>query len=81
MNTGKRDTHEIAADILKVARDGAKKSHIVYKANLNFLVIKRYLGSLLISGLIEQVNRTYITTDKGVEFLSQFRELGRIWRP
>jgi predicted transcriptional regulator len=36
----RRSNIEISADILKVALHGAKKSHIVYRANLNFEVVK-----------------------------------------
>ena len=39
----KRSSYEISADILKVALRGAKKSHIVYQANLNFSIVKGYL--------------------------------------
>ncbi|MHA2313774.1 MAG: winged helix-turn-helix domain-containing protein [Candidatus Hermodarchaeia archaeon] len=47
MNDKKRRSNiEISADILKVALHGAKKSHIVYRANLNFEVVKRYLQRL-----------------------------------
>lgn len=38
-----RTRHEVAADILKVAQKGAIKTRIVYGANLNFGIIKKYL--------------------------------------
>ncbi|MCK5626233.1 hypothetical protein KAI11_05190, partial [Candidatus Bathyarchaeota archaeon] len=42
LNNKRRSDLEISADILKVALHGAKKSHIVYRANLNFEVVKKY---------------------------------------
>ncbi len=64
---------EISADILIVARDGARKSHLVYRANLNFEVIERYLRRLKRGGLIANSGRIFQTTEKGVEFISQFK--------
>ncbi|MCW4040749.1 MAG: winged helix-turn-helix domain-containing protein, partial [Candidatus Bathyarchaeota archaeon] len=42
----RRDKIEIFADILKVAKNGAKKTHIVYKANLNFSTLKNHIKRL-----------------------------------
>jgi predicted transcriptional regulator len=38
----RRNDLEICADILRVARRGAKKTQIVYEANLNFKIVKKY---------------------------------------
>ena len=46
----KRSEIEILADILRVAESGARKSHIVYKANLNFKIVEGYLNILRNSG-------------------------------
>jgi predicted transcriptional regulator len=69
----KRSTFEISADILKVAMGGAKKSHIVYQANLNFTIIKDYLTDLTRSGLLTgpmNGSKLYTTTDKGIAFIN-----------
>jgi predicted transcriptional regulator len=69
----KRSNLEVSADILKVAIGGAKKSHIVYQANLNFAIIKEYLENLSSSGLLTTpVNghKLYTTTDKGIAFVN-----------
>ncbi|NQT09462.1 transcriptional regulator, partial [Candidatus Bathyarchaeota archaeon] len=39
----KRNNLDICADILRVSRGGAKKTHLVYKANLNFNIVKKYI--------------------------------------
>lgn len=74
---GKRNNHEISADILRLAMDGAKKSHIVYQANLNFKIVEKYLSYLrkssLISGPYE--NKIFKTTDKGLKYLDHFEDL------
>ena len=72
---GKRSDMEIAAAILKVALNGAKKSHIVFKANLNFQLGKKYLTRLINSGLLvgsEDRSRIFSTTEKGTEYLKYF---------
>jgi predicted transcriptional regulator len=68
----KRSNFEISADILKVAMGGARKSHIVYKANLNFEIVKSYLKELTSSGLLQspdQGNKLFTTTEKGIEYI------------
>ena len=69
----KRSNFEISAEILKVAVGGAKKSHLVYQANLNFAIIKGYLQELTSSGLLTSPmngSKLYTTTDKGIEFIN-----------
>ena len=70
----KRSNLEISAAILRVARYGARKSHIVYKANLNFSIIKDYLHDLTSSGLLSasQQGKLFTTTEKGMAFLNYF---------
>lgn len=55
---------------------GAKKTHIVYKANLNFNVLKKYLIGLEEKGLLMKINGGhYITTQKGSRFLEQYNKI------
>ena len=68
---------DICHDILKVAQGGAKKTKIVYQANLNFKIVRKYLGRLLEKGLIEYKEdvRLYFTTDQGAWFVDQYSDL------
>jgi predicted transcriptional regulator len=70
----RRNDLDICADILKVAKNGAKKTQMVYKANLNFNIVKRYIKRLTDSGLLESVNGLFFATDKGSQFLARYRE-------
>ena len=80
---GKRRRHEldIYADILKTALKGARKTHIVGRANLNFKLITRYLPTLIDQGLMAQTREPfksrymYWTTPKGEEFLDNYYSL------
>jgi len=72
----KRDSITILADILKALNlsKPTRKMSLVYKANLNFERIKRYLDLLLTAGLVEMTVSadhvvSYRITNKGREFL------------
>jgi predicted transcriptional regulator len=71
----RRSNLEIVAEILKIARKGAKKTRIVYGANMNFKMLNEYLEKLEKAGLIanSEGNGGLIkTTEKGTEYLQQF---------
>ena len=70
----RRNDIDICADILKIARVGAKKTHLVYKANLNFEIVKKYLSRLSENRLISSENGHYITTEEGMKFLDKYQE-------
>lgn len=71
----RRNDLDICADILQVACNGAKKTHVVYQANLNFNIVKKYLRRLKENGLIELNDGRFFTTEKGARFLEQYRDL------
>jgi len=70
----RRNNVDIMADILRVAMGGAKKTWIVYRANLNFKIVKEYLFELTEKGLLTTIEGStlYRTTEKGLEFLEQY---------
>ena len=71
-----RSEEEIVADILSVVLDGAKKTHIMYQANLNYHLTKKYLGRLMERGLIkhDRAERIYMLTSVGRRFLEEYAE-------
>jgi predicted transcriptional regulator len=77
----KRDRLEIIQDILSVIQQksgGIKKTHILYKANLSHEMLNQYLEELALKQFIlEQKDKkdkiTYALTDKGHNFLQQYR--------
>lgn len=68
VNIQRRSRTDIAVAILKIANNGAKKTHIVYEVNLNFNIAKKYLDLLSEKELIRHENGLFITTDKGKIF-------------
>lgn len=74
----KRSDLDIVADILRIAKKGARKSHIVYKANLNFQLVERYLTKLQKAGLIVfplHESFLFTTTSNGIEYISRYENL------
>lgn len=65
----RRNEMDICADVLRIARGGARKTRIVYAGNLNFKIVKRYLSRLMEPGLLVFRDGIYVTTDMGVRFL------------
>ena len=74
----RRSEQDIIVTILEAAKEGSRRTHIVYKANLNHELLKRYLNSLMSKGfiaLVEERRGIYKTTSKGLEFIEKHREL------
>ena len=77
LNNKRRDRHDIVAEILKTAREGRIKTHIMYKAKLSYSQINAYLQLLVDKGFLEnntvirkrQSITLYKTTPKGVYFI------------
>ena len=79
-NTRKRrDRLHIMAEVLVVARDGALKTQIMYKANLSFAQLNEYLSLLLELGLLKTKKMgqktVYKTTRKGSKYLKGYEEI------
>jgi len=74
-----RDRLDIIADILQVASRDAKKTQIMYQANLSYKVLQRYLNEVTDASLIrfEGSSQSYIITEKGQEYLLAYKEYSR----
>ena len=74
-----RDRLDIIADILNVASREAKKTQIMYQANLSYKVLQRYLYEIIEASLVrfEKHNQCYQLTYKGQEYLAAYKEYAR----
>ncbi len=74
-----RDRLDIIADILNVASRDAKKTQIMYQANLSYKVLQRYLHEILDASLVrfEGENQCYRLTIKGQEYLDAYKDYAR----
>ena len=70
---------DIIADILRVAMGNAKKTQIMYQANLSYKVLQKYLAEIIGASLIcfKDEEKCYTLTDKGSEFLDVYKEYSR----
>jgi predicted transcriptional regulator len=72
-----RDRLEIIADILAVAEGGAKKTRIMYIANLSYNLLKKYLHETLQIGFLRQRDDIYELTERGKTFLNKYKDFSR----
>jgi len=75
-----RSKIEITANILEIAKDGSRKTRIMYLGNLSFDLVQKYLKQLERLDLVEVKTaaggeKIYNITTKGQEFLTDFYEL------
>lgn len=86
LNNKRRDRHDIVAEILKTAREGRIKTHIMYKAKLSYSQINIYLKLLVEKGFLEnntvrrkkQIITVYKTTTKGIEFIDNIEAVNNL---
>jgi len=71
---------EITAGILEIAKNGSRKTRIMYLGNLSFDLLRKYVDTLIhldLLKIVEGPERTYVTTEKGCKFLQDFHELNK----
>lgn len=70
---------DIIADILQVASQNAKKTQIMYQANLSYKVLQRYLRDITAASLIsfKTAEQCYVLTPKGQEFLEAYKDYAK----
>jgi predicted transcriptional regulator len=70
---GKHREHiDIVADVLKAAGHGACKTRIMYRANLSYSLLEKYLEVAVGSGFLQANSSNYELTDSGKEFLDRY---------
>jgi predicted transcriptional regulator len=75
-----RDRLDIIADILNVVSQEAKKTQIMYQANLSYKVLQRYLTEIVGASLVSFQNdsQLYLLTAKGKQYLDAYKEYIKI---
>jgi predicted transcriptional regulator len=73
----KRDKLEIIQSILLICKNGAKKTEIVYKANLNFKNAEVYLKWLINREMIVKDGKFFKITPEGSELLSNLQSASK----
>jgi predicted transcriptional regulator len=77
---------EIIEFILLMCENGARKTHVMYRCNLNSKQINQYLEFLLDSGMLEMIQERpsskryiYKTTDLGKKFIANYKQLASLF--
>ena len=66
---------DIAHEVLSIVSVKARKTRIMYGANLSFVQVEKYLTALLGSGLLEHDGTSgYLITERGKEFLKLYKD-------
>ncbi|MDH2899558.1 MAG: winged helix-turn-helix domain-containing protein [archaeon] len=79
-----RNRMEIVANLLSIAKNGALKTHLMYRANLSYLMVTEYLDFLCRSNLIKEtvdvegITKVFQTTEKGLKYLDVYDSLQSI---
>ena len=68
-----RDSVDIIASILDVTSTGASKTKIMFKANLSYKTLGKYLESAIERGFIIVNGSIYTITISGQAFLARYR--------
>jgi predicted transcriptional regulator len=73
---------DIIADILRAASGTAKKTKIMFQANLSYKVLQKYLAEVVEASLVsfENEEQCYVLTTKGREFLDAYEEYSEVNR-
>ena len=71
-----RDRIRIIKDILSLAKESTKKTHILYRVNLSHSLRVKYTSILVSNGLLRKNNNgEYQTTQKGLIFLDLHKKI------
>jgi len=66
---------EIIFDVLSVVKGGAKKTRIMYQANLSYRLLTVYLRFVREAGLVSTQSKSdYVLTQKGHKFLEKYKQ-------
>lgn len=78
-----RTAYDIAASILRASEKGAGRTQIMYRANLSFRLLDKYLGMLVESDMLKcQVHEKraiYYISESGTAFLESYKDVRKMY--
>ena len=72
-STGRRDKVTIMADLLNIMQEPRRLTHILYKSNMSYVQLVKYLDNLIQMGLAEKIlepHRAFGITSNGKLFMN-----------
>ena len=82
--TGRRDKVTIMGDLLNIMQEPRRLTHILYKSNMSYVQLVKYLDNLIDMGLAEKTikpHRAYGITTNGKLFMDLVRGNGHNGSP
>jgi predicted transcriptional regulator len=67
-----RTRYELLADLLISSKGGAKKTALMYRANLSFELLNKYLSFLVENGFLERKEGYFFPSQRGLTYLHRF---------
>jgi predicted transcriptional regulator len=67
----KRNRYEVLAALVKSSKGGARKTNLMFQANLSFVLLNKYLSFLLERGFIENRDGLFFPTHAGLVYLKR----------
>lgn len=77
----KRTKLEVIRDVLNVLKEhgNVKITHLIYKSNLSYVIIKEYIKELTERGMMKPIKQEeksfYTITPRGLQFLKEFEKI------
>jgi predicted transcriptional regulator len=68
----RRSSLVISVEILKAAKKGIRKTHLLSSVSLSYGQLIKYVEFLKAHGFIEECDNRYKTTDQGLELIEEF---------
>ncbi len=78
--TGRRDKVTIMGDLLNIMQEPRRLTHILYKSNMSYVQLVKYLDNLMDMGLVEKRKmpyRSFTITSNGKLFMDLVRGNGK----
>ena len=76
---GRRDKVTIMGDLLEIMQEPRRLTHILYKSNMSYVQLVKYLDNLMAMGLAEKIqepHRAYGITTNGKLFMDLIKGNG-----
>ncbi|MEO0250926.1 MAG: winged helix-turn-helix domain-containing protein [candidate division WOR-3 bacterium] len=72
----RRNNLDVMYEILSFCRKERQKTRIMYKCNLSYELLKKYIGFLVSRDLLEKSrDKYYRTTMQGLDFLNEYERV------
>ena len=79
MRLMKRQSYDLAGEMLFFALSGVKKTNFIYACNLSSRICEKYISLLMGNGLLEKKGDYFHTTKKGIKYLETYQKLDSLW--